>query len=253
MINRKKKVKWYFLYWTCYLLIFTMVQGLTDHDFFTVFRNELFSLAPKMIFVWIVVEKLMNGFLFNKKFGRFIAIYISLMVVFAFCLRLIDNYIIIRHFLTHWTREPLLSIAPFLYNVIKLQFLLTIPFCVKLYRHLTINSNALQQVAPPAGEKAFLHIKCERRMVRLSFDDICYFEAQGNYLTAFTVTGTFKTYLSISELEDKLPGAMFARVHRSFIVALNKVESHTGSLVVIGNRKIPIGRSYIPKIRHCLL
>ncbi|MDB5137471.1 MAG: putative regulator of cell autolysis [Mucilaginibacter sp.] len=230
-----------------------MVQGLTDRDFFTVFRNELFSLAPKMIFVWIIVEKLMTGLLFNKKLARFIAIYISLMLAFAFWLRLIDNYIILRYFLTHWTREPLWSIAPFLYNVIKLQFLLTIPFCVKLYRHLAISSNAAQQVAATAGEKEFLYIKCERRMIRLSFDDIYYFEAQGNYLTAFTVTGTFKTYLSISDLEDKLPAAMFTRIHRSFVVALNKVESHTGSLVMIGNRKIPIGRSYIPKIRNSLL
>jgi len=253
MVSKKKKAELYFIYWACYLLIFTMVQGLTDRDFFTVFRNELFSLAPKIIFVWFVVEKLMNGFLFNKKFGRFIIIYISLMVVFAFWLRLIDNFIIIRYFLTHWTGEPLSSIAPFLYNVIKLQFLLAIPFCVKLYRHLTIDNNLLQRLSPAAGEKGFLYIKCERRMVRLSFDDICYFEAQGNYLTAFTATGSFKTYLSISELEGKLPGSMFARVHRSFIVALNKVESHTSSLVIVGNKKIPIGRSYIRKIRASLM
>src|ERR1700712_1362586 len=105
-MSRKKKVELYFIYWACYLLIFTLIQGLTDRDFFTVFRNELFSLAPKMIFVWIVVEKLMDDVLFNKKLGRFIAIYISLMVVFAFGLRLVDNYVIIRYFLTHWTKEP---------------------------------------------------------------------------------------------------------------------------------------------------
>jgi DNA-binding LytR/AlgR family response regulator len=230
-----------------------MIQGFTDRDFFTVFRNELFSLAPKIIFVWIVVEKLMSSLLFNKKFSRFIGIYILLIAIFAVWLRLIDNYIIIRYFLTHWTIEPLLSIAPFLYNVIKLQFLVTIPFCVKLYLHLTIDNIESKQPTVPAGEKGFLFIKCERRMVKLYFDDICYFEAQGNYLTAVTINGALKTYLSISELEDKLPGTIFTRVHRSFIVALGKVESHTSSILVISNKKIPIGRSYFPKTRDCLL
>ncbi|MDB4919465.1 LytTR family DNA-binding domain-containing protein [Mucilaginibacter sp.] len=265
IINKEwKKIELYFLYWTCYLLIFTIIQGFTDRDFYMVFRNELFSLTPKLIFVWIVAEKLLDDLLFTRKFVRFIAIYILLMAVFAFLLRLIDNYIILRYFLISWKKEQLLSIAPFLYNIIKLQFLLTIPFCLKLYRYLNIERTTLQQLRaekdrddkdPPIvnkENKAFLYIKCERRMVKLLFRDICYFEAQGNYLVIFTINGPFKTYLSISELEDKLPGAMFARIHRSFIVALDKVESHSSSLVMIGNKKIPIGRSYILKIRNCL-
>lgn len=257
--NRKwTKIQLYFLYWTGYLLVFTVVQGLTDRHFFTVFRNELVSLVPKVIFVWIVVEKLMADLLVNRKFARFIVIYVLLMVTFAFVLRLADNYIILKYFLTSWVKEPLLSISPFLYNTIKLQFLLTIPFCVKLYRHLNMERAHLQQLQAENDSTAnkedntFLYIKCERRMVKLLFADICYFEAQGNYLAIYTTNGTFKTYLSISELEDKLPATMFARIHRSFIVALNKIESHTGSMVLIGNKQIPIGRSYILKARSSL-
>jgi len=243
----------YFLYWTCYLLFFTIIEGLTDRDFFLVFRNELFSLAPKVIFVWIVVEKLIVDLLFERKFARFITVYIFLMVVFAFLLRLIDNYIILKYFLIYWTKEPLLSTAPFLYSIIKLQFLLTIPFCLKLYQHLNMERGRFQHLrAERDNDKKILCVKCERRMVRILFNDIYYFEAQGNYLMIFTINGVFKTYLSISELEDKLPDGMFVRIHRSFIVALNKVESHTGSLVFIENKKIPIGRSYILKVKNSL-
>jgi LytTr DNA-binding domain len=204
-----------------------------------------------MIFVWIVVEKLTPNLFFYRKFARFTAIYILLMVVLAFVLRLIDNYIILKYFLTYWKKEELLSTAPFLYNIIKLQFLLTIPFCLKLYQHLNMERGRLQHLQAEKDNE-ILCVKCERRMVRIHFNDIYYFEAQGNYLVIFTINGVFKTYLSISELKDKLPEGMFVRIHRSFIVALNKVESHTGTLVFVKNKHIPIGRSYIPKVKNIL-
>ncbi len=246
------KVKLYALYWVGYLLLFTLVEGSTDHDFINVFRNELISLAPKALFVWLVIEKISDDLLIRREFARFIAVYILLMIAFAFLLRLTDNYIILRYFLIYWAKEPLLSAAPFLYNIIKLQFLLTIPFCVKLYRYLNAEKNRMQQMQPVTdiAETQSLIIKCERRMVNLVFDDVYYVEAQGNYLEIFTVNGAFRTYLSISEMEEKLPATKFARIHRSFIVALNKIESHNHSQVIIKGKKLPIGRSYIPGIKR---
>jgi len=255
LLSRKwKKTELYILYWTGYLLLFTLIEGSTDHDFFNVFRNELISLAPKVLFVWLVIEKLFFDLLDRRKFTRSVVVYILLMVSFALLMRVIDNYIVLRYFLTYWVREPLLSAAPFLYNIIKLQFLLTIPFCVKLYQYLHTEKNRLQQLqtVPVNAEKTSLLIKCDRRMVNLSFDDIYYFEAEGNYLKIFTTNGTFKTYLSISELEEKLPPSKFVRIHRSFVIALNKVESHNHSQVTIGNKSIPIGRSYIPAVKKSL-
>ena len=265
IVNRKlKKIELYILYWICYLLLFTILQGLTEGDFLTVFRNEFFSLIPKVVFVAIVVEALMADLLFHQKIVRFIVVYVLLMAVFALALRLIDNYIILKYFLTSWTKEPILSVAPFLYNCVKLQFVLTIPFCIKLYQLLNLEKvRALQiEAEKNIDEKnllmaskdgdTFLSVKCERRMVKMNFNDICYAEAQGNYLVIFTMNGTYKTYLSISDLQSKLPEVLFARVHRSFIVALNKIESHNNSEITIGDKKIPIGRSYISKVREVL-
>jgi hypothetical protein len=265
IINKKwKKIELYFLYWISYLLLFTAIQGLTERDFFTVFRNEFFSLIPKTIFVAIVIENLAVDLLFRKKIARFVVAYVLLVIVFAFLLRLVDNYIILRYYLLSWRKEPLLSIAPFLYNTIKLQFVLTIPFCVKLWRHFTMERRHVPQfiteediaiknsLISRSEDTAFLYIKCERRMIKLLLSSICYCEAQGNYLVIFTTNGSFKTYLSISELEDKLPAAVFARIHRSYIVALDRIESHNNSQVTIGDKKIPIGRSYMPRARNSL-
>ena len=254
----------YTLYWVGYLLLFTILQGLSAGDFFTVFRNEFFSLTPKVFFVAIVVETLMADLLFRQKIIRFIVVYVLLMAVFALLLRLIDNYVILKYFLTAWTKEPLLSIAPFLYNCIKLQFVLAVPFCIKLYQLLNSEKVRALQIATEKNsldknvlaahnEDAFLSVKCERRIVKIKIADICYIEAQGNYLVIFTTNGTHKTYSSISDFEAKLPDGHFARVHRSFIVALDKVERRNNSEIIIGDKKIPVGRSYIPKVKGVYL
>ena len=253
LIDKKwKKTELYILYWVSYLLLFTLIEGSTEHDFVYVFRNEFISVVPKALFVLLIIEKLFYELFDRKKFVRFIATYILLAVVFAFLLRLIDNYIVLRYFLTSWAKEPLLSIPPFLYNVIKLQFLLTLPFCFKLYQYFNPEKNLPRQLAeePLHSEKTSLLVKCERRMMNILFDDIYYFEAQGNYIEIYTINGTFKTYLSISELKQKLPPLKFVRIHRSFVVALNKVESHNRSRVTIGNKEVPIGRSYINNVKN---
>lgn len=243
-----KKAELYLAYWSGYLLFFTLVEGITNHDFLPVFRNELISLPPKALFVGLVIEWLFRELPDRGTLIRKAAVYVLLITGFAFLMRLIDNYVILNYFLTDWIKEPLLSASPFLYNIIKLQFLITIPFCLKLYRYVMVEKNRSSRLAGETGKNSLL-VKCERRIVTLLFDDIYYFEAQGNYLEISTVNGTFKTYLSISQLEEKLPHSKFARIHRSFVVALNKVESHNYSHVTIGHKKLPIGRSYLPNAK----
>ncbi|MEO6150104.1 MAG: LytTR family DNA-binding domain-containing protein [Mucilaginibacter sp.] len=248
----KQRAKFYLVYWVTYLLAFSIIQGLPAGDFFTAFRNELISIAPKMLFAVIVVELLMTDLLVNKRIVRFMAVYLGLLIVFAFVLRLIDNFIILKYFLTSWKMEPLTSAPPFLYNAIKLQFLLTIPFCYRLYTH----RNKLQQADTTTGmflnESNFIQVKCDRRMVKVILTEVLYFEAQGNYIFIYTINTVLKAYLSISELEEKLPAVMFVRIHRSFIIALKMAESYTGSYVMIGGKKIPIGRSYQLKAKGSL-
>jgi hypothetical protein len=262
----------YLLYWLGYLLLFSLIEGLPSHDLFTSFKSELVSLVPKAIFVTLVVEVLADNFFLKRNIARFCTIYIALLIGFAFVLRLADNYIILKYLLIHWEKEPLLSAAPFLYNAIKLQFLVTIPFLVKLYGYYAEEKIRLQQAqteanhylglfneaklqsntTSPKTDAAFIQVKCDRRMMKIPVANICYFEAQGNYIFIYTLTGMFKAYLAVSELEEQLPGPLFIRVHRSFIVAVDKVESFTSTHVIVTDKKIPIGRSYSSKAKAAL-
>lgn len=145
--NRFMKIKLYTLYWLGYILLFSLIQGLPAGDFLTAFYNEWYSILPKILFVTIVVEFLMPRFLFRKKTIAFITVYILLILVFAFLQRLIDNHIIIRYYLTFWKIEPILSAPVFLYNISKLQFVVTIPLAFKLFYYLAEEKNKVQIIS----------------------------------------------------------------------------------------------------------
>ncbi len=144
--NKSQKLKLYTLYWLGYILLFSMIQGLPEGDFIMAWRNEWCSVLPKIFFVTIIVEFLMPNFLFKKKTAFFIGCYILLILIFAFFQRLIDNYIILRYYMTFWKIEPLLSAPVFLYNVSKLQFVVTMPLAFKLSYHLAEERNKIQTI-----------------------------------------------------------------------------------------------------------
>jgi two-component system, LytTR family, sensor kinase len=136
----------YVAYWSGYVILFSLLQGLPSQDFGTAFINELVSVLPKIIFVQLVVEYLVPSQFQNLRLFFFSAAYVTLVFVFAVIQRLIDNYIILEYFLPHWHKEPLMYIPPFLYNIIKLQFVVTLPLCIKLFSYWSRERNRKMQL-----------------------------------------------------------------------------------------------------------
>ncbi|MFH6959086.1 LytR/AlgR family response regulator transcription factor [Flavobacterium aquidurense] len=101
-------------------------------------------------------------------------------------------------------------------------------------------------------DRAFIFVKCERKMVKLFLDEIDYFESQGNYLLIYTATECYKTYQSITEMEEKLPEGLFFRIHRSFLVAIKKITSYNTNHINIQNKQLPIGRFYQSSVSYLL-
>jgi two-component system, LytTR family, sensor kinase len=145
-ISDKDRCKLLVLYWTAYVMLFSFIQGFAANDIITSFYNELISLPPKILFVWLVTEPFMNRLFFQKKLLAFLGCYILIIVLFAFLLRLIDNTIILTYFLTHWNKQALLSTPPFVYNLVKLQFVVTIPFCFRLFQFWTREEQRVQAI-----------------------------------------------------------------------------------------------------------
>jgi DNA-binding LytR/AlgR family response regulator len=97
---------------------------------------------------------------------------------------------------------------------------------------------------PETATDAFLYFRSERKMVKVFLRDILYVESLKDYVRIHTTKGTIITKYAITALEAMLPGPSFLRVHRSFLVSLNKIESFTSDQIAIGPHLIPIGNLY---------
>lgn len=102
-------------------------------------------------------------------------------------------------------------------------------------------------VASEVEEKrneSFVYFRADRKMVKVMLDDILYIESMKDYIKVFTTNGVIITKQSISSVEAMLPGKLFVRTHRSFIVSINKIRSFTNELVEIDKTDIPIGKLF---------
>ncbi len=90
-----------------------------------------------------------------------------------------------------------------------------------------------------------IFIKSDSKLVQLNTEDILFVEALGNYMRIFTANGSKYTILStMKDIVGKLSQEEFVRVHRSFIVRLDKIESIEDNYIVIDQKQINIGKAY---------
>ena len=100
----------------------------------------------------------------------------------------------------------------------------------------------LQTEEKPARNYAFL--KTEYRMVRVNFDDILYIESVGAYLHVITRANKIMTLLTFKQMGTLLPPDNFVRTHKSYIVALDKIENIERDMLKIADKRIPLSKSY---------
>lgn len=92
--------------------------------------------------------------------------------------------------------------------------------------------------------KNYTFLKTEYRMVRVNFDDILYIESIGAYLHVVTRTSKIMTLLNFKQMDTLLPPGNFVRTHKSFIAALDKIENIERDILKIGDKRIPLSKSY---------
>ena len=100
----------------------------------------------------------------------------------------------------------------------------------------------------------FLFLKSEYKIRRINFNDILYIEGLKDYIKVYT-TGEDKPVLSLNSikaLEQKLPEDQFMRVHRSFIVNLNKIDTIERSRIIFGKTYVPVSDQYKDKFQEYL-
>jgi len=102
-----------------------------------------------------------------------------------------------------------------------------------------VSSENHADTSPP-----FLYFRSNRKMVKVLLDDILYIEGLNDYIKIVTSGKTIISKHVLSSLEEMLPANSFVRIHKSFIIAINKIESFNADSVEIGKKEIPIGRLF---------
>ncbi|MEP7257450.1 MAG: LytTR family DNA-binding domain-containing protein, partial [Flavitalea sp.] len=93
-------------------------------------------------------------------------------------------------------------------------------------------------------EDEFIFIRDSNIVRKLKLDDILYAEAMGDYVKLHTAQKFFAIHTTLKAVEERLPNSRFLRVHRSYIVAINKIDTiHDGALVVNG-KPLPVADAY---------
>ncbi|QHV93845.1 LytR/AlgR family response regulator transcription factor [Spirosoma endbachense] len=113
----------------------------------------------------------------------------------------------------------------------------------KEYHRLLTRSASANPQKVEANDDYFF-IKCGNKYEKIVFDDILFAEGLQNYVTIYTTKSKYVTLLNLKNLEENLPSQSFIRVHKSFMVSTNKIESIEGNEIFIQTHRIPISRNY---------
>lgn len=109
----------------------------------------------------------------------------------------------------------------------------------KAHDFFELKQRAKANSAPPD----FFFVKCDHKFEKVNYSEVLYIEAMQNYTIIHTTSRKMITYLTFTGMESQLPSDSFLKVHKSFMVSLEKVKSIDGNELVVGSARIPISRS----------
>lgn len=107
-----------------------------------------------------------------------------------------------------------------------------------IYGNVTEPTTLTQEVSD------FMFVRSDRKMIKINYDAIRYIESYSDYLKIHTATETIVTRETITAIEAKLPRRQFLRIHRSYIIAIQHIESFTNEHISIHKQALSISRSY---------
>ncbi|WP_462218829.1 LytR/AlgR family response regulator transcription factor [Ferruginibacter sp.] len=108
---------------------------------------------------------------------------------------------------------------------------------------------------PKQGDQApdYFFIKAENKLVKIFFDEILFAEALQNYVVIHTKEKKHITYLTFKAVEEYLPVIQFIKTHKSYIIAVSKIENIDGNIIQTGNHQIPVSRNFKDEVMEKLL
>jgi DNA-binding LytR/AlgR family response regulator len=121
----------------------------------------------------------------------------------------------------------------------------------KASKRLENKNNILQENSP---ESPFIFVKIDKkRMKKIFFNEILVIESLKDYLKINTLTGKYIIHSTLSDFTDLLPERNFLRIHRSYTIAIDKIDAVEGNSIEIEGLRYVIGRSYMDHVKQRIL
>lgn len=116
---------------------------------------------------------------------------------------------------------------------------------LKAIGKITLNQTVPKESELPTETKQkFIFVKSNKKQVKVALDKILYIEGLKEYLQIITHDEKIISYLSLTYMQEKLPSDRFIRIHRSYIISIDKIKSFSASEVSLAAKTIPIGNHY---------
>jgi two-component system LytT family response regulator len=122
----------------------------------------------------------------------------------------------------------------------------------KVLENITAERAAEADSMGPASssttEPDFTFVKMDTKLVRVDFKEVQYVEALGDYVHIVTSQSKLIVYSTMRAIEEKFPPSQFLRVHRSFIANINCIQSLEDNSLLIRDKYIPVGQTYLRNV-----
>jgi len=116
--------------------------------------------------------------------------------------------------------------------------------CERIPSQSKLQAKTEGQSAPAGKKEDFFFVKTETRMEKVFFADVLYIEGMGDYWRIVTPAKRIMSLMNAKRIEEILPETLFCRVHKSFYVAIDKIDSIERNRIKIGDKYIPVSETY---------
>ena len=224
------------LFWLGYYLLFSLIWMTPENGYFASFYLEFVLLPPRILAVYAMIYLLMPKYLLAERYFQFFGLYAGLIIAAALIQRLSGHFF--YETLLIKSGQPFFDISGFLRSAVLVNTTVVLVAAVKMYQFYLVEAARNRGMAKVEQ----IVVKANRRTHILQPDDILYIEGMGNYVTYYLVNGEkLVVYSSIKAALEDLPEQFF-RLHRSYILNRNRIQSFSAENVIVGDQKLPRGK-----------
>lgn len=232
------------IFWLIITASLVLVFGKVDHDYIKAFYFVTFLLPVGLGTSYFINYFLIPSYLYKKAYARFILYFIYTLII-----SLNLEFLVITAAFIVLANYKYYDLNPYFGNIYLLTW--TIYFIVFLmgFIHLLRKYHKKEQEisdlqnAQLRNQTAQIVIRADRKNLPVPLEEICYIESLADYVKIHKTSETIITKEKISELEKRLPDS-FIRIHRSFLINQQHIDSFTKEQVMVNSIALPISRTY---------